>query len=105
MSEMIERLSDVDHERWSDRMRYMFGNWTDENVARWKNQMVTPYADLPEHSKEIYRKKVRTTLESMREPTNKMSSEGSYLLAQYPRMGIAEVWCLMLEKELGIEQD
>ena len=64
MSEqLIEQLADLEHERWSRWMRWMFDNWTDENIIRWKWQMITPYAELPEHSKESDRKEARRTME------------------------------------------
>ena len=62
-SELIELLAAQEHERWSSWMRYMFDNWTEENIKRWKYQMVTPYAELPEHSKESDRKEARKTME------------------------------------------
>ena len=36
---------DTEHERWARWMRYM--NWTDENVARLKQQMVTRDSGKP----------------------------------------------------------
>ena len=62
-NELIEQLAAQEHERWSSWMRYMFDHWTVENVARWKQQMITPYAELPEHSKESDRKEARKTME------------------------------------------
>ena len=59
---LLETLADIEHERWSSWMQWMFDHWTDENIERWKQQMLTPYADLPEHSKESDRKEVRKTL-------------------------------------------
>ena|ERR1700682_91804 len=64
--ELIEILADIEHERWSGWMRWMFDNWTEDNIARWKMQMVTPYSDLPEYSKESDRKEVRKTLEAIK---------------------------------------
>lgn len=61
-NELIERLADQEHERWSGWMKHMFDNWVPENINRWKNQMVTPYAELPEHSKESDRKEARETM-------------------------------------------
>lgn len=64
--DLLEVLADQEHERWSGWMRWMFENWTDENIERWKKQMVTPYRDLPEHSKESDRKEARKTIEAIR---------------------------------------
>ena len=60
--ELIEQLADQEHERWSGWMRYLFDHWTEENDSRWKQQMITPYAELPEHSKESDRKEARKTM-------------------------------------------
>lgn len=61
-----ERLADYAHEAWSGWMRYMFSKcgtanryFTDEKVVtiptelveRWRRQMTTPYAELPESEK------------------------------------------------------
>lgn len=62
-SELIERLADQEHERWSGWMRHMFANWNEINVDRWKLLMDTPYAELSEHSKESDRKEARKTME------------------------------------------
>ena len=59
---LVEALADVEHERWSKWMRWMFDNWVPENIERWKHQMHTAYADLPEHSKESDRKEARRSL-------------------------------------------
>ena len=64
MSDVIEAMAALEHDRWSRWMRWMLDNWTDENIARWKWQMVTDYADLPEHSKESDRKEARATIKA-----------------------------------------
>lgn len=56
-----EALADLAHAQWSGWMRYLFDK-TGRNpdgtstipsalVDRWQRQMMTPYADLPEHEK------------------------------------------------------
>ena len=80
MSEMVERLASQEHDRWSRWMRWMFDNWTQKNISRWKQQMLTDYADLPEHSKESDRKEARRTLKVMREPTYEMTQKGVWQL-------------------------
>ena len=60
--ELLEQLADLEHDRWSRWMKYLFSNWTLPNIARWKQQMITPYSGLPEHSKESDRKEARKTL-------------------------------------------
>lgn len=69
---LIEVLADVEHERWSGWMRYLFtkgqmngdGSFVidADSVARWKRQAVTQYQDLSEQEKESDRAEVRKTL-------------------------------------------
>lgn len=63
--ELKERLSAYAHESWSGWMRYLFdhGSWINgrflisrEKCERWKRQVNTSYADLPETEKESDRK-------------------------------------------------
>ena len=60
--ELLERLADLEHERWSGWMLYQLENLTPENLVRWKRQMVTPYAQLSEREKESDRKEARKSL-------------------------------------------
>ena len=62
MKSLLEALAELEHERWSHWMRWMFDNWTDENVSRWKRQMETSYDFLSEHEKESDRKEARKTM-------------------------------------------
>jgi len=66
--DLLETLADIEHERWSGWMRYFYENNTPENNERWKKQMITPYKDLPEHSKESDRREVRKTLAALNTP-------------------------------------
>jgi len=61
-SPMVEVFADAVHDVWADWMIYMFTRgeyledpkgWTMDGAAfrRWKRQMATPYADLPEEEK------------------------------------------------------
>ena len=59
---LLEQLAELEHKRWSSWMRWMFDNWSLENITRWKKQMVTAYVDLSEYSKESDRKEARKTL-------------------------------------------
>jgi hypothetical protein len=73
--ELIEILADIEHERWSKWMRYMFecgtfnegGTWTmpADKVERWHRQVGTPYAELSDREKESDRDEVRTTLQAL----------------------------------------
>ncbi len=59
----FERLAALEHDRWSGWMKWMFANWTPDNLIRWFRQMTTPYSNLPEYEKESDRKEVRRTLQ------------------------------------------
>lgn len=71
-NELLEQLADLEHERWSGWMRYMFskgtknpdGTWTMPAwaVGRWERQASTPYADLSEQEKESDRVEARKGL-------------------------------------------
>lgn len=62
---VIEPLAEYAHKAWSGWMRYLFNEATDNPdgtvtvpewaVSRWKRQMHTDYADLPETEKESNR--------------------------------------------------
>lgn len=68
-----EELADYAHQAWSGWMQYLFtkgrhrsdGSFVvnRESVERWKRQMMTPYADLPEHEKESDRAEADRMLE------------------------------------------
>ena len=75
-NDLIEILADIEHERWSKWMRYMFdcgafdvtdGTWTmpADKVVRWQQQMKTPYAELSDREQESDREEVRTTLRAL----------------------------------------
>lgn len=73
---LVERLADLEHERWSGWMRYLFtkGYGRDdgafvidpESVHWWNHLTETPYAELTERSKESDRAEVRKTLAVLR---------------------------------------
>ena len=70
--ELIEQLADIEHQRWSDWQRYVHEDVCEEEgildsgnlvippdkVAHWNRLIATPYADLPEHSKQSDRDQV-----------------------------------------------
>lgn len=61
-----ELLADLEHRQWAHWTRYMLDNLTDENIARWKRQIATPYDQLTEKEKDSDREwadKVITLLE------------------------------------------
>ncbi len=62
MTELMERLADVQHQIWSHWMSHVFrecGQLTDDgsfmidagNVAQWQRQIDTPYGQLSEQEK------------------------------------------------------
>lgn len=73
--DLIEKLADVEHNRWSSWMKYMFstgkfnsnGTWTMSSslVERWEGQMNTSYSDLSEKEKDSDRIEVRKTIETI----------------------------------------
>jgi hypothetical protein len=66
---LLERLAEIEHERWSHWQRYLHGKAERQSdgslilpaelVARWETQMNTPYAALSEKMKESDRDQVR----------------------------------------------
>lgn len=63
MKDLIERLANIEHERWSGWMRWEHRlDVTPEDRARWAKQTETAYADLPKATKELDRIEVRRTL-------------------------------------------
>ena len=75
--ELIEKLADLEHARWSGWMAYQFTKGTHnpdgsftiaaDSVAWWMGLMRTPYAELTERSKESDRVEVRKTLAVLKE--------------------------------------
>jgi hypothetical protein len=64
-AQLVEVLADLEHDRWSRWEQYRGGHNTHDNRVRWATQRETPYADLPEHSKESDRKEARLTLDKL----------------------------------------
>lgn len=60
--ELLEILSDIEHERWSSWEKYKANEMNFKNAVRWVKLRNTSYADLPEHSKESDRVEARKTL-------------------------------------------
>lgn len=90
---MIERLAALAHEQWSGWMHYLFrfgvenpdGTFTmdADKVARWRRQMSTVYADLPESEKTSDRTEAQKVLDCLRRstsgtglPTNEIRADG-----------------------------
>lgn len=49
--ELVEKLAALEHEQWAHWTRYMLDNLTEENIARWRQQIKTDYQDLSEKEK------------------------------------------------------
>jgi len=50
--DLIEKLAALEHDQWAHWTKYMLVNLTDENIARWKEQIDTPYSKLSEKDKD-----------------------------------------------------
>lgn len=72
-SALVEKLAALAHEQWSGWMKYLFGlgeenpdgsfTISKDKVDRWKRQMRTDYADLPDGERESDRIEARKVLE------------------------------------------
>lgn len=62
-SDIIERLAAHEHEQWAHWTRYMLDNLTEENIARWRQQIEMDYQDLSESEKESDRQWARKAIE------------------------------------------
>jgi hypothetical protein len=47
-----EELAALEHEQWAHWTKYMLDNLTEENIARWRKQIDTPYSELSEKEKD-----------------------------------------------------
>jgi hypothetical protein len=50
--DLLETLADLEHRQWSHWTRYFLDNLTDENITRWRRQILTSYHDLSEAEKD-----------------------------------------------------
>lgn len=77
LDKLIERLADIEHQRWSHWQRYMHSKCEREPggsliiprelVAQWERQIATAYDDLTEAEKESDRDQVRRYLPTVLE--------------------------------------
>jgi hypothetical protein len=58
-----EKLAELEHKQWAHWYRYMIGNLTPENQARWNEQAATPYALLSQVEKNCDREWADKVLE------------------------------------------
>ena len=74
--EIVEKLAEYAHEAWSGWMRYLFERSTENDdgtvtiprwaAERWRRQMNTPYAELPENERESDRVEARRIMKIIR---------------------------------------
>jgi len=73
LSDLLEKLASVEHERWSHWQRYIHGKCSrfgddgallipGDLVRHWEEQIATPYEKLAENEKESDREQVRKYL-------------------------------------------
>ena len=72
LNNIIERLAEIEHDRWAHWQRYMHGKCEQRHdgslvvppnlVAQWEKQLATSYCDLTEQEKESDRAQVRKYL-------------------------------------------
>jgi hypothetical protein len=60
--ELLEKLSDLEHEQFCHWTKYFLENLTEENISRWKKQIETPYSKLSEKEKESDREWARKVI-------------------------------------------
>jgi hypothetical protein len=80
LQSLMEKLADVEHERWSHWQRYLHSKCKRtadgslvipaELVQRWETQMNTPYSKLSEKEKESDREQVRLYLPIIEDALN-----------------------------------
>lgn len=63
--ELIEKIAEREHEQWAHWTEYMLDNLTEENIARWREQIKTSYSDLSEEEKESDRVWARIVVSEM----------------------------------------
>lgn len=51
-NKLREKLASLEHKQWAHWTEYMLNNLTDENIARWRRQIKTPYSKLTEKEKD-----------------------------------------------------
>lgn len=86
--ELREALADMEHERWSGWMRYLFdlceihadGSVTipANSANHWRRQIATPYADLSEREKDSDRKEVDKILNLLKPALAEAREEGRF---------------------------
>jgi len=63
----LEALADLEHQQWAHWTTYMLDHISEENIARWRRQAATAYANLSETEKESDRKWARAAIRAAKE--------------------------------------
>jgi hypothetical protein len=74
MGELLENLSDLEHQQWSHMMKFFLGldvQTISKNVLKWNNQANTDYKDLSEEDKEKDRVFARKVVELIAQEISK----------------------------------
>lgn len=65
--DVIERLAELEYQQWAHWTQHMLDNLTEENVARWRRQIATPYGELTEREKDADRKWAQKVLDLIKD--------------------------------------
>lgn len=68
LEEALESLAALEHEQWAHWTAYMLDNRTSKNMARWRKQVLTDYADLSNAAKESDRQWARKVISALITP-------------------------------------
>ncbi|MFA5828162.1 MAG: hypothetical protein WC841_02215 [Candidatus Shapirobacteria bacterium] len=63
MKDLREELAKLEHLQWTCWSKFMLNNLTEENIAKWKKQINTPYNELTDQEKQSDRKWADKVLE------------------------------------------
>lgn len=63
MSSLLESLARLEHTQWACWTQHMLDNLTEENIARWRRRIGTPYEELTEQEKDSDRWWARRVIE------------------------------------------
>ena len=66
MSDLRERLAELEHDQWIHWTNYILDNLSEENIKRWKGQKDLSYSELSESEKDSDREWADRVLEIIR---------------------------------------
>lgn len=79
--ELMEKLSEIEHDRWSGQARAALFDMTDDRRRSWERQMRMSYWQLSEPEKEQDREQVRKSLAPLIERIAHLEAQNKALLA------------------------